>query len=218
MPNVGRQRQRRLRPTDKNSSFEVSVSAVPCVIGARASSVVCGLSMLTIHAIRLLLATETVDVSVRCRTAGIARGLFMLKQWTLWCCAGQCGSTPLIVLIVSTICQKTLTCNCFRQLALEPLHKRLWAVLMKKILILSILTFTLVGCGKADNRYPADIVTTFVNSCQAGGGNSELCSCAIDHIQDKFTLDEFKKIETRMAVGDQEAIRKIADTMSSCRK
>lgn len=90
---------------------------------------------------------------------------------------------------------------------------------MKKPLVLSLLVLTLVACGKSDNRYPATVVTNFMNSCQApASGNPELCSCVIEKLQEKLTIEEFTKLDTRMALGDKNVAKQFADIVAPCRK
>ena len=86
---------------------------------------------------------------------------------------------------------------------------------MKKYFVFCLVGISLFGCGK--NDYPADVVMNFMNSCSPGAGE-EFCSCAIDKLQKKYTIDEYMKLESRIILGDQESVNKIADSTASCRK
>src|SRR6266540_833386 len=56
--------------------------------------------------------------------------------------------------------------------------------------------------ARAGSAYPADVVQNFMNSCVATGGTQPLCRCAIEHMQDTFSLEEFSRIEVRASLGE----------------
>lgn len=60
--------------------------------------------------------------------------------------------------------------------------------------------------------YPANVVQNFVAACRAQA-SEDVCECAIDRIQRRFTLDEFGRFESRMAQGEtpQELVELVAD-------
>ena len=113
-----------------------------------------------------------------------------------------------------------------------------WGKIMRKFLNLSVsIVFVAVmaGCGSSSSStekvsddsestsYPAAIQSTFLKSCVAnaalsGGGEEadyeDICGCALDEIQARFTLEEFTAAEEAMASGeasniDMEAIGKL---------
>jgi hypothetical protein len=70
---------------------------------------------------------------------------------------------------------------------------------MSRYALALVLIAVAAACGGNDaHTYPDEIVQNFMNSCTQKGSKAS-CECAIDHIQKKFTLDEFKAIEARMA-------------------
>jgi hypothetical protein len=70
------------------------------------------------------------------------------------------------------------------------------------------------GCGGGPpNPYPSEVVETFVASCRTRVGES-VCRCAIDRIQRRWSLDEFKAFETRMAQG--EVPKELVDSVADC--
>jgi hypothetical protein len=71
------------------------------------------------------------------------------------------------------------------------------------------------GCkGGPPNPYPEDVVRNFVTACRTNAPE-RTCECAIDKIQRRFTLDEFRAFEERMAQG--EAPKELVDSVADCR-
>ena len=68
--------------------------------------------------------------------------------------------------------------------------------------------------GGPPNPYPAEIVENFVTSCRTRA-DEKICRCAIDRIERRWSLDEFKAFETRMAAGD--VPKEMVDTIADCR-
>jgi hypothetical protein len=68
------------------------------------------------------------------------------------------------------------------------------------------LSAALVACGGGDggSKYPESVVQDFVESCSESGAASESeCQCAIDEIQQDYTLEEFTEIALEIAnTGD----------------
>jgi len=70
------------------------------------------------------------------------------------------------------------------------------------------------GCGGGPpNPYPQEVVDTFVASCREHSDES-VCRCAIDRIQRRYSLDEFKAFEARIKQG--EVVKEMIDTVSEC--
>ena len=93
---------------------------------------------------------------------------------------------------------------------------------MKQFSLLAFLLIFLIGCDstsdssttsdsdskpetvekKEKNEYPADVVQTFMNSCEANsGGRTKVCACMLEKIQEKYTLEEFSTLEVKMQAG-----------------
>jgi hypothetical protein len=80
---------------------------------------------------------------------------------------------------------------------------------------LGALVLALWGCrGGPPNPYPSEVVETFVASCRTNAAES-VCRCAIDRIQRRWSLDEFRAFEARMADGA--APKELVDTAAECR-
>lgn len=55
----------------------------------------------------------------------------------------------------------------------------------------------------AKNEYPAAAAENFVKSCAASSdGKQELCLCVLDKIQQKYTYEEFSRMEEEMQAGE----------------
>lgn len=68
--------------------------------------------------------------------------------------------------------------------------------------------------GAPANPYPEDVVQNFVAACRTNAAE-RVCTCAIDRIQHRFTLDEFRAFEQRMAQG--ESPKELIDSVAECR-
>jgi hypothetical protein len=70
------------------------------------------------------------------------------------------------------------------------------------------------GCrGGPPHPYPQDVVENFVTSCRTHT-EERVCRCAIDRIQRRYSLDEFRAFEDRMGRG--EVVKELIDTVSDC--
>ena len=81
---------------------------------------------------------------------------------------------------------------------------------------MALVPLALWGCGGGPaNPYPSEVVETFVASCRTKAAES-VCRCAIDRIQRRWSLDEFKALETRMAGGD--VPKELVDSVADCQQ
>jgi hypothetical protein len=79
-----------------------------------------------------------------------------------------------------------------------------------------LVLLALSGCrGGPPNPYPPEVVEAFVASCRTRA-DEEVCRCAIDRIQRRWSLDEFKAFEARMANGD--VPKELVDSVADCPK
>jgi len=71
------------------------------------------------------------------------------------------------------------------------------------------------ACGGASRDvYPPDVVDNFMRGCTARSAPAT-CRCALDKLQDRFSVDEFKGFESRLRQG--EVPKEMADAALSCR-
>jgi hypothetical protein len=68
--------------------------------------------------------------------------------------------------------------------------------------------------GGPPNPYPDEVVQNFVTACRTSAPES-VCTCSIDRIQRRFTLDEFREYEARLAQGDMP--KELIDLVAACR-
>jgi hypothetical protein len=72
-----------------------------------------------------------------------------------------------------------------------------------------------LGCGRRPaDVYPEDVVRNFMTSCTTRS-DERACRCAIDALQRRFTVDEFRAVETRMLAG--ELPKEALDAVAGCR-
>jgi hypothetical protein len=59
------------------------------------------------------------------------------------------------------------------------------------------------GGAASPGGYPANVVETFVHGCIAGGGTQQACTCTLNAIQARYTLQEFAAISSQMHASGQ---------------
>ena len=73
-----------------------------------------------------------------------------------------------------------------------------------------------VSASFAD-EYPAEVNTTFVNSCVSNGGDTTTCQCVFDYIADQMSYDRFTDIEIAIKNGaSTEEFPIFSNAMESC--
>lgn len=59
-------------------------------------------------------------------------------------------------------------------------------------------------CTATTNEYPTAVIADYVLGCMAANGNSfeslHQCSCSIDYIRERMSIDDYEMIETVMQV------------------
>lgn len=50
----------------------------------------------------------------------------------------------------------------------------------------------------SQNSYPKDLVQNFMNECMKNGGSQTRCSCALNKIEEKYSLSEYLEFENAM--------------------
>lgn len=58
------------------------------------------------------------------------------------------------------------------------------------------------GGGGGGTDYPAEVTENFLASCTQAGTSQEVCQCALDKLEDKYSLDEFTR-EAQSLQGGQ---------------
>jgi hypothetical protein len=79
--------------------------------------------------------------------------------------------------------------------------------------VLLAVAAALAGCRRRD-VYPPDVVENFMRACQ-GRSPERVCRCALDAVQHRFTLAEFRALEQRAATG--ETPKELVDAVADCR-
>ena len=71
-----------------------------------------------------------------------------------------------------------------------------------------------LACRRVPDVYPADVVQNFMTTCTTRSA-ARVCRCAIDAVQHRFTLEEFRGLEARLVAG--EVPKEIVDAVEACR-
>jgi hypothetical protein len=62
-------------------------------------------------------------------------------------------------------------------------------------------TFAL-GCGDdGPERYPVSVRETFVRHCDATGGDTSTCRCALERLEARLSYADFKREEAAISAG-----------------
>jgi hypothetical protein len=87
-----------------------------------------------------------------------------------------------------------------------------------KTLVLSIaLALLSPACKERDHYYyPPFVVQNFMNQCVTSGSSQEVCSCALERVQRKFSLEEYNLMEMK-TVGEKAPPDEFLRTISACR-
>jgi hypothetical protein len=71
------------------------------------------------------------------------------------------------------------------------------------------------ACGDGSSHpYPPEVVDNFMRGCTAQSAPAT-CRCALDALQERFSVEEFRGFEARMRRG--EVPREMVDAASTCR-
>ncbi|HZP41764.1 MAG TPA: hypothetical protein VFD84_09675 [Candidatus Binatia bacterium] len=77
------------------------------------------------------------------------------------------------------------------------------------------LLLTLAAChGDPPHPYPTDVQQNFLRTCTARA-DDRTCRCALDALERRFTIDEFRAFETRLKAGDVPS--EMVDATAKCR-
>lgn len=89
-----------------------------------------------------------------------------------------------------------------------------------KRLILSLFTLLVAGAcgGGAGEDYPPGVVQRYLDSCTAGGTSREICQCALDELEDKYSIEEFTEESIALSQGNpsDEFQQDIVEASANC--
>ena len=83
------------------------------------------------------------------------------------------------------------------------------------------------GCQGRDRQYPQEVADRFLASCIAKLPAGEerqrdafaaSCRCMLDRLQEKYSLEEFNALETRMRSGSGDVQEELAPIVAACRE
>jgi hypothetical protein len=87
------------------------------------------------------------------------------------------------------------------------------ASMMRRLLLPLVL---LAGCAHV-HQYPPALVKNFMNACRERGAQQAYCDCCLATLQRDVPVDEFRKMEVRIAVG-QPWPEELIGAVASCRE
>lgn len=96
------------------------------------------------------------------------------------------------------------------------MNRRLAALILAVPLTIAALT----GCsgssgGETGGEWPSDVTENFLTSCeQSSGGQTAYCECSLETLQENYTLDEFKEMESN--INDEKTQEVLSEIISAC--
>jgi hypothetical protein len=72
-----------------------------------------------------------------------------------------------------------------------------------------------VACRRRGNEYPPEVVENFLRACGSRASESA-CRCSLEKVQERYTADEYRALETRIAATRQ-VPRELLDIIATCR-
>jgi hypothetical protein len=64
------------------------------------------------------------------------------------------------------------------------------------------LLILVLGCGGRPAPYPSDVAENFLRACVGRGGSEASCRCALEKVEERYTLDAYRALEARIARGE----------------
>lgn len=58
------------------------------------------------------------------------------------------------------------------------------------------------GNGAGGTDYPPEVTENFLASCTQAGTSQEVCQCALDKLEDKYSLEEFTREAVKLQQGE----------------
>jgi hypothetical protein len=71
------------------------------------------------------------------------------------------------------------------------------------------------ACGGGTEHYPREVRHNFLSACQSNGGTRSRCACALDKIESKVSLKQFKRDEAALRAGGS-LPRVYTDAVADC--
>jgi hypothetical protein len=71
------------------------------------------------------------------------------------------------------------------------------------------------ACARHEDVYPPDVVRNFLTAC-VPRADERICRCALDALQRRFSLEQFRAFEARMRAGDMP--KEMLDAVTGCRR
>jgi hypothetical protein len=85
-------------------------------------------------------------------------------------------------------------------------------------ILLTVLVATTVACGGDPlHDYPDPVVDNFLAACRSKGGSEDACTCALDELRRRFTVDAYEALEMKVRDGDDASARLLAEVVTDCR-
>ncbi len=80
-------------------------------------------------------------------------------------------------------------------------------------LLVACLAVLASGCNRKESTFPEEIAANFLRTCRARGGSDASCRCSLDQLEQRFTVEEYRALETRLVPGATipEELGRIAD-------
>jgi hypothetical protein len=107
-----------------------------------------------------------------------------------------------------------MPCTAERGSGIAPAPRACYGAGVRLLLVLVPLV---VACGRPQHEYAAEVVDNFLHACRSRGGSEAACRCALDRIRERYTEDEYRDVERRVAAHDEATVRALADLTAGCR-
>lgn len=72
---------------------------------------------------------------------------------------------------------------------------------LRHILVTPMVVLVMAACGGRGEDYPPEVAEPFLSSCTAGGTSEAVCQCALDKLEEEYSLEEFTEESTAFAQG-----------------
>ena len=95
------------------------------------------------------------------------------------------------------------------------MNRRLAALILAVPLTIAALTGCGASAGGGGSDWPSEVTDPFLSSCeQSSGGQTAYCECSLETLQENYTLDEFKEMESN--INDEKTQEVLSEIISAC--